>query len=146
MVGISKKDWKLLRERVPQWQERYKECLTKEYIRLLSAEGNASDHFWELEERIKRDKKQPDVFLSLIAVYSIWVAGAEVVCVSVRGGMWIKGWIKGCINRKIPVYVKISMKKRIGWKTINTVLPATKSYPQNKNLNFVIFHNDFFNL
>ena len=47
--------------------------------------------------------------------------------------------------RKTPVYAKISMKK--DWlETINTVFPATKSYPQNKILNFVIFHNYFFNL
>ena len=73
MVRISKKDWKLFRERVPQWQERYKECLTKEYIRLLSAEGNASDHFWELEERIKRDKKQPDVLIEMRKLTTICV-------------------------------------------------------------------------
>lgn len=30
MVEISKSDWKLYRERVPEWQERYMEGLTKE--------------------------------------------------------------------------------------------------------------------
>jgi len=30
----------------------------------------------------------------------------------------------------------------LGGKTIKIVIPATKSYPQNKNLNFVIFYND----
>lgn len=44
MVEISKSDWKLYRERVPQWQEHYMERLTKEYIQLLSSPGNASDH------------------------------------------------------------------------------------------------------
>lgn len=33
--------------------------LTKEYIDLLSGDENASDKFWELEERIKKDKKHP---------------------------------------------------------------------------------------
>ena len=44
MAEISKQDWKLYRERVPQWQEHYMEQLTKEYIDLLSSPGNASDH------------------------------------------------------------------------------------------------------
>lgn len=72
MVEISKRDWKLFRERVPQWQERYMERLTKEYIRLLSAEGNASDHFWELEKRIKRDKKHPGVLIEMRKSTAIW--------------------------------------------------------------------------
>ena len=72
MVEISKRDWKLFRERVPQWQERYMERLMKEYIRLLSAEGNASDHFWELEERIKRDKKHPGVLIEMRKSTAIW--------------------------------------------------------------------------
>lgn len=52
MVEISKADWKLFRERVPEWQEHYMERLTKKYIELLSSPGNASDHFWELEKSI----------------------------------------------------------------------------------------------
>ena len=35
MVEISKRDWKLFRERVSDWQERYMEQLTKEYIEIL---------------------------------------------------------------------------------------------------------------
>lgn len=72
MVEISKRDWKLFRERVPEWQEHYMEQLTKEYIKLLSAPGNASDHFWELEERIKRDKKHPGVLIEMSKSSAIW--------------------------------------------------------------------------
>lgn len=50
MVEISKKDWKLYREKVPEWQEHFMERLTKEYIAVLSEPGNASDHFWEVGE------------------------------------------------------------------------------------------------
>ena len=32
MVEISKADWKMFRERVPEWQEHYMEQLTKKYI------------------------------------------------------------------------------------------------------------------
>ena len=37
----------------------------KEYIDMLNGNGNASDKFWELEERIKKDKKHPGVMLEL---------------------------------------------------------------------------------
>ena len=72
MVEISKKDWKLYRERLPEWQEHFMERLTKEYIELLSAPGNASDHFWELEERIRKDKKNPGVLLTVTKSNAIW--------------------------------------------------------------------------
>ncbi len=72
MVEISKKDWKLFQEKVPDWQERYMERLTKEYIELLSAPGNASDHFWELEKRIKQDRKHPGVILEMSKSDAIW--------------------------------------------------------------------------
>jgi hypothetical protein len=78
MVEISKSDWKLFRERLPEWQEHYMERLTKEYIELLSSPGNASDHFWELEERIKKDKKNPGVLLELRKSEVLWDMAAFV--------------------------------------------------------------------
>ena len=72
MVEISKVDWKLFREKVPEWQELYMERLTKKYIELLSSPGNASDHFWELEKRIKNDKKHPGVILEMNKSEAIW--------------------------------------------------------------------------
>lgn len=65
IMEISKADWKLYRERVSDWQEHYMEQLTKEYVELLTSLGNASDHFWELEKRIKQDKKHPGVLIEL---------------------------------------------------------------------------------
>ena len=72
MVEISKQDWKLFRERLPEWQEHYMERLAKEYIDLLSAPGNASDHFWELEKRIRQDKKHPGVILDVQKSNAFW--------------------------------------------------------------------------
>ena len=63
-MEISKADWKLYRERVSDWQEHYMEQLNQEYVNLLTSPGNASDHFWELEKRIKQDKKHPGVLMS----------------------------------------------------------------------------------
>ena len=72
MVEISKADWKLLRERMGNWQERYMEKLSKEYVKLLTSPGNASDHFWEIEKRIKQDKKNPGVLIEMNKGEAIW--------------------------------------------------------------------------
>ena len=71
-MEISKTDWKLYRERVSDWQEHYMEKLIKEYVELLTSPGNASNHFWELEKRIKQDKKHPGVLIELRKSTALW--------------------------------------------------------------------------
>lgn len=61
MYQVKEQDWKLFRQRLPDWQEAYMDRLNQEYIRLLSGEGLASDKFWELEKRIRMDKKSVGV-------------------------------------------------------------------------------------
>lgn len=72
MGEISKADWKLFRDRIGGWQESYMEKLNQEYINLLSGEGDASDKFWALEERIRKDKKTPGVWLELHKSETAW--------------------------------------------------------------------------
>ena len=55
-MEISESDWKLLRKKLPVWQEAYIEKLIQEYIKLLSGEGNAATRFWELDQRIREDR------------------------------------------------------------------------------------------
>ena len=57
MYQVIEKDRKLFRKLLPGWQEAYMERLTKEYIELLSSDRQASDKFWELDKRIKQDKR-----------------------------------------------------------------------------------------
>lgn len=57
------KDWKMFRKKVADWQEKYIEKLTREYIDLLSGDGNASDKIWELDKRMKKDKKKAGVLI-----------------------------------------------------------------------------------
>ena len=64
-MEVSKNDWKLFRTCIGDWQEAYMERLVKEYVDLLDGAENASDKFWKLEERIKKDKKHPGVMLEL---------------------------------------------------------------------------------
>ena len=64
-IEITKSDWKLFRERLPGWQEKYMEQLVKEYADYLQSDVPASTKFWEMEKRIKEDKRRPGVLLSL---------------------------------------------------------------------------------
>ena len=65
MNGITKADWKLFMEKVPEWQEAYMDRLLKEYIKMLQNKKPASTKFWDLDKRIKKDKKNPGVQMQL---------------------------------------------------------------------------------
>lgn len=58
----TKKDWKLYREKIAGWQEAYMEKLIQEYVTYLKKDIPVSTKFWEIEKRIKTDKKN-QVFL-----------------------------------------------------------------------------------
>ena len=64
-MDISKSDLKKFRNNIGKWQELYMEKLCKEYVDLLQSDNLPSEKFWELEERIKYDKKRPGVRLTL---------------------------------------------------------------------------------
>ena len=72
-MNISKKDWKLFRERLSDWQENYMEGLVKEYVNFLNDDKKpASDKFWELEKRIIEDKRHPGVIMEMSKSEVIW--------------------------------------------------------------------------
>lgn len=58
-------DWKLFRKRIGGWQEAYMGRLVQEYIQLLNSNKAASEKFWSLNTRIKRDKRHPGVLIDL---------------------------------------------------------------------------------
>ena len=64
-MEVSKSDWKLFKARIGKWQEAYMGRLVQEYAELLAEDKIASDKFWELEKRIKKDKKHPGVLIEL---------------------------------------------------------------------------------
>lgn len=64
-MDVSKADWKLYRSCIGEWQEAYMEKLIQEYIRFLRTEEKASDKFWNLEKRIKQDRRHPGVIIEL---------------------------------------------------------------------------------
>lgn len=69
---FTKKDWALFREKLPEWQETYMDKINKEYIGILSGDGNPSDKFWQLDKRIKEDKRSPGVQLRVSRSDLIW--------------------------------------------------------------------------
>ena len=72
-MDISKKDWKLFREKLSGWQEKYMEGLIKEYVNFLNDDiKHASEKFWELEKRIKEDKRHPGVIMEMNKLEAIW--------------------------------------------------------------------------
>ena len=66
---VNESDWKLFRKKMPRWQEAYIDRLNQEYISLLSAPGSPADKFWELEKRIRVDKKSVGVIAQMSRSY-----------------------------------------------------------------------------
>jgi hypothetical protein len=65
MREFPEKDWKIFRSKVADWQEAYMDKLVREYIELLGKNANPSDKFWELDKRIKEDKRKAGVQLEM---------------------------------------------------------------------------------
>ena len=57
MYQSEEKDWKVFREKLPEWQEAYMERLIKEYAELLNSDKAASEKFWALDKRIRADRQ-----------------------------------------------------------------------------------------
>ena len=73
IMDISKMDWNLFREKLSDWQENYMEGLVKEYANFLNDDKKpASEKFWELEKRIKEDKRHPGVIMEMSKSEAIW--------------------------------------------------------------------------
>lgn len=64
-MEISKQDWLLFRKKIGEWQEAYMEKLLLEYADILRSESLASEKFWELEKRIKNDRRSRGVVLEI---------------------------------------------------------------------------------
>lgn len=63
MYEVKEEDWKLYRAKLPEWQEKYMEKLTREYVQLLTGDKSSSQKWWELENRIRKDRKSSGVFI-----------------------------------------------------------------------------------
>ena len=66
MRDVAESDWKLFKKMLPQWQERYMEKLTPQYVERPNADSAASSRLWALEERLDRDKLSSGVIANNI--------------------------------------------------------------------------------
>ncbi|MBR5636709.1 MAG: hypothetical protein IKW81_07280 [Pseudobutyrivibrio sp.] len=65
-MDVRKQDWKLFREKLPGWQEKYIERVLNSYVKLLAKPDElASEKFWKLDKKIKSDKRKPGVIMEL---------------------------------------------------------------------------------
>lgn len=64
-MEFTKQDWDLFRNKIASWQEAYMDRLNQEYVDILMGKGNPSDRFWQLENRINRDKKRCGVVIQM---------------------------------------------------------------------------------
>jgi chromatin segregation and condensation protein Rec8/ScpA/Scc1 (kleisin family) len=70
---VTKADWKLFREKLPGWQERFMEKLVNEYSKMLKDKSMpASEKFWKLEDRIKKDKRLTGVMCEMRKSEVVW--------------------------------------------------------------------------
>ena len=53
--------------------------LNQEYIAILNKDGNPSDLFWELEKRIKQDKRRPGVSMEMQKQYLLYNLSSLIV-------------------------------------------------------------------
>ena len=63
MYKVKEADWEKFRKKIDFWQENYLRRLNKEYIDILKQDKAASEIFWTLEEKIKKDKKSVEVMV-----------------------------------------------------------------------------------
>ena len=61
MYDVKESDWKLLRKKLPGWQEAFMDKLNHEYLAILNSDDAPSQKFWALEDRIWKDKKHTGV-------------------------------------------------------------------------------------
>ena len=62
---FTEHDWKLFREKIAGWQEACIEQVVRGYVELLSGGGTASDRFWELEKRVREDRRKAGVTVEM---------------------------------------------------------------------------------
>ena len=64
-ADFTESDWKLFRQKTADWQEAYIAKLNRKYIEILNSDKLASEKFWEIEKRIRKDKNNAGVMLEM---------------------------------------------------------------------------------
>ena len=64
-MEFPKKDWMLFKEKIAIWQENRMAKLCSEYIELLSSSVLNSEKFWELDDRLRHDRRRASVWVRM---------------------------------------------------------------------------------
>ena len=72
MFDISKKDWELFKEKLPNWQEAYIDRRLTQYGKKIKEKTPASIRLSELEKMMKEDKKNPGISMRLSKKDAVW--------------------------------------------------------------------------
>ena len=63
---FNEQDWKLFREKVPTWQEKYMEKINQKIQKLLENPfKTASEKFWQIEKIIHNEKRNSGVLIEM---------------------------------------------------------------------------------
>jgi len=63
MYKLEEKDWRLFKKMLPIWQERFLDKTIEDYKTILNTNDKSSKKFWDLSNRMIKDKKNPGVIL-----------------------------------------------------------------------------------
>ena len=75
MYNVNESDWKLFRKLLPGWQERYMGRLLGEYATIIAGQGLASNRFWNLQKRLRKDVRKVGVSAEMrrsVMVMNLW--------------------------------------------------------------------------
>lgn len=106
------KDWKHFKEKLKIWQENYIEKLNREYISILSGESDASDKFWELDTRIKNDKKKAGVLVKDMKRSNMMLIIIQLINEKVITKEDLSGFSEG-LKEQLELFFTISSAPRI---------------------------------
>ncbi len=79
MDGVKGSDWKLFRERLPQWQERYMAGVVEKCRQIIETDAKASDRYWKLERLINKEKRNPGVIVHGVRRSMMWKHVVELL-------------------------------------------------------------------
>lgn len=65
MYELNEQDWKMYKNNIANWQERYIAKLLDEYKDIIDSSSSSATKFWTLEKRINKDKKCSGVVIEL---------------------------------------------------------------------------------
>ena len=105
---FTKQDWKLFRTKLADWQEAYMGRLCREYIELLGGDDDPSEKFWQLDKRVREDKRRPGVRLQLSRTNMVY----DIIAL-INDGVITVGDLEGfSVELKDAVNIFLEMQSR----------------------------------